>query len=167
MLLLGTYTLSHLTHPCNCFYWGNASFMRYFMENEFERGNLCTSRLFSFPSACTMRAAAFPFLWPLAPVQRAAWGASAAHWSLRSSSTVGHVRCVGASTLQHAPWKYWGCGAKHHTSSCACPSGMLCFLRTRKQSFNQQHAIIEALYLLKPDAAMSLGLGLPYGLSLQ
>lgn len=52
-------------------------------------------------------------------------------------------------------------------SSCSCQSGVCCFLRATKQPFNQQHAIMEALYLLEPDALVFLRLGLPGKLSLE
>lgn len=52
-------------------------------------------------------------------------------------------------------------------SSCGCQSGVCCFLRATKQPFNQQHAIMEALYLLEPDALVVLRPGLPGELSLE
>jgi len=59
------------------------------------------------------------------------------------------------------------CWCSVWASCCsACQSCVLRALQATKQAFNQQHAIIEALYLLEPDAFVSLRLGLPYELFL-
>lgn len=56
-------------------------------------------------------------------------------------------------------WCSGRCWCSAWASCCsACWSCMLHALCATKQAFNQQHAIIEALYLLEPDACVSLRL---------
>lgn len=46
VILIGTSTLSHLTRPCDCFCYGNASLTRYIVLWKIERDDSCTCRLF-------------------------------------------------------------------------------------------------------------------------